>query len=67
MGRDDGGGYWRYYLLCFSVDSGTMEKVMQSQGLVTRNPLFNNVVTILSLFSQAGEKKFTPTSMKLPK
>lgn len=29
-GRDDGGGYWRYYLLCFSVDSGTMEKVMQS-------------------------------------
>lgn len=56
MGRDDGGGCWRYYLLCFSVESGTMEKVMQSQGLVTRNPLFNNVVTILSLFSQAGKK-----------
>lgn len=49
MGRDVGGGYWKYYLLCFSVDFGTMEKVMQSQGLVTSKLPLNNFVTILSL------------------
>lgn len=59
MGRDVGGGCWRYYLLCFSVDSGTMEKVkvMQSQGLVTSNPPLNNFVTILSLCHKQGKKK----------
>lgn len=56
MGRDVGGGYWKYYLLCFSVDSGTMEKVMQSQGLVTSNPLLNNFVMIFSLCHKQGKK-----------
>lgn len=56
MGRDVGGGYWKYYLLCFSVDFGTMEKVMQSQGLVTSKLPLNNFVTILSLCHKKGKK-----------
>lgn len=41
--------------VCFSVDSGTMEELMQSKGLFTSNPLFNNFVIVLSLCHKQGK------------